>query len=168
MCFNSLYIYSRFVYYKFAIYLSLFVSMKCLKKVEENFFFLFNCTFLSDDIVMCLCCAQAVYYSSFTMLCIWPVGCVLRELYSQSALQMSKPPSELWYKCLVQYILLFNEKKKEWRWRRLEVRGRTVKRKPLNNCWTLLTSWPSWISKHIIILTFLYSVYRWMKDQHRN
>jgi len=48
---------------------------------------------------------------------------------------MSKPPSELWYKCLVQYVLLFNEKKEsKWRWRRLEVRGGTVKRKPLNNC----------------------------------
>lgn len=46
-----------------------FVSMKCLKKVEENHF-LFNGTLLSDGIVLCLCCAQAVYYSSFTMLCI--------------------------------------------------------------------------------------------------
>lgn len=32
---------------------------------------------------------------------------------------MSKPPSELWYKCLVQYVLLFNEKKK--RKKRVEV-----------------------------------------------
>lgn len=79
-----------------------------LKVEENNFLFLFNGTFLSDGIVLCLCCAQAVYYSSFTMLCIRHVGCVLRELYSQSALQMSKPPSELWYKCLVQYVLLFN------------------------------------------------------------
>lgn len=97
-----------------------FCFYEMLKKSwREFFFFLFNGTFLSDDIVMCLCCAQAVYYSSFTMLCIWPVGCVLRELYSQKALyKMSKPPSELWYKCLVQYVLLFNEKKKK---RRVEV-----------------------------------------------
>lgn len=26
---------------------------------------------------------------------------------------MSKPPSELWYKCLVQYVLLFRDKKKQ-------------------------------------------------------
>lgn len=122
MCFTSLCIYSQFVYSKFAIYLFCFYEM--LKKVEREYFvFLFDGTFLSDGIVLCLCRAQAVYYSSFTMLCIWLVGCVLRELYSQSALQMSKPPSELWYKCLVQYVLLFNEKKETkrgggggWKW----------------------------------------------------
>lgn len=99
MCFTSLYIYSRFVYSKFAI-IFLFCFYEMLKKKLKRIIF-FSMVLLSDGIVLCLCCAQAVYCSSFTMLCIWPVGCVLRELYSQSALQMSKPPSELWYKCLV-------------------------------------------------------------------
>lgn len=93
-------------------FIFLFCFYEMLKQLKRIIFFSFQWYFLSDGIVLCLCCAQAVYYSSFTMLCIWPVGCVLRELYSQSALQMSKPPSELWYKCLVRHVLLFNDKKK--------------------------------------------------------
>lgn len=135
MCFTSLYIFSICLLQVCNLSFSYFCFYEMLKKVEENIFFLFNGTFLSDGIVLCLCCAQAVYYSSFTMLCIWPVGCVLRELYRQSALQMSKPPSELWYKCLVQYVLLLNDKKKkktELKWRSEEARseGRDCKAKP--------------------------------------
>lgn len=50
-------------------FIFLFCFYEMLKKIGENNF-LFNGTFLSDGIVLCLCCAQAVYYSSFTMLCI--------------------------------------------------------------------------------------------------
>lgn len=94
MCFTSLYIFSICLLQVCNLSFS-FVSMKCLKKLKRiTFLFLFNGTFLSDGIVLCLCCAQAVYYSSFTCSCIWPVGCVLRELYSQK--RFTKSPSPLW------------------------------------------------------------------------
>lgn len=146
MCFTSLYIYILDLFTPSLQFIFLFCFYEILKKIEENnFSFLFNGTFLSDGIVLCLCCAQAVYYSSFTMLCIWPVGCVLRELYSQSALQTSKPP--LWalvqMPCSICSFCFMKKKRKKsdrgggggWKWR-----GGTEKRGPFNNCWTLLTS----------------------------
>lgn len=69
--------------------------MKCLKNGREQF--LLNSTFF----VRRLCVVFVLLLRSIVLIFALYVSCCpLSELYSQSALHMSKPPSELWDKCL--------------------------------------------------------------------
>lgn len=126
MCFTSLYIYILDLFTPSLQFIFLFCFYEMLKKIEENNLFFFSMVlFLSNGIVLCLCCAQAVYYSSFTMLCIWP-----RRLCSAWAVQSKRftnVQAPFW--ALVQmpcsiYSLFFNEKmgkKKEEKKKRVKV-----------------------------------------------
>lgn len=85
-----------------------------LKKVEENNFLFFSMVLFCQMALYCVCVVPKQYTipllpcSVYDLLVVFCVSCTVKALY-----KMSKPPSELWYKCLVQYVLLFNEKKRK-------------------------------------------------------
>lgn len=102
----------------------LFVSMKCLKKIEENkTFFLFMVPYCQMALyrVLCLCQSSVL----FRLLLLWfniLIFCFIRNLYLTCVLcltcivesALSGPFSELRYKCLVRYVLFVKKKKKNW------------------------------------------------------
>lgn len=163
MCFTSLYISVINLFTPSLQFIFLFCFYEMLKRLKRIIFFSVVLFFFVWWHCNCVCVvSERCTVSLFTVLCKWSVGCVPRKLYSQSALQLSKPPSELWYKKMPCSICSFvrdkktNKKSQSGGCRRLEVRGRTAKREPLDNCSALLASPPSRISKYIIILTFFF------------
>lgn len=118
MCFTSLYIYILDLFTPSLQFIFLFCFYEMLKKIEENnlFFFSMVLFFVKWHCIVFVLCpssilflfCHALYMTSSVVFC---VSCTVK-----SALQMSKPLSELWYKCLVQYILFCltkNDKKKK-------------------------------------------------------
>ena len=81
-------------------------------KVEENVF-LFNCTFCQMALY-CVCVVSKQYIpplpcSVYDLLVVFCVSCTVKALYKCPS------PSELWYRCLVPYVLLLTEKKEKSR-----------------------------------------------------
>lgn len=135
--------------------------MKCLKKLKENILFSFSMVLFCQMALYCVCVVPKQYTipllpcSVYDLLVVFCVSCTVKALYKCPSPPLSSGTNALFN----MFFCLMKKRKQRGEVEEAESERRNCKAKTSTTV-EPSSPQPSWLSKHIIILTFLYSVYR--------